>query len=896
MSLALSRHDELMRTAITSCAGVVFKTVGDAFCAAFARAGDAVAAALAAQRALASQAWPGDVTLQVRMGIHSGLCEERDGDYFGPTVNRAARLAAVAHGRQVVVSEATVDLTRDSLPSGILFKDLGRHRLKDLTVPEHVFQLDADDLPTRFPPLRSLGNLELGNNLPIQLTSFVGRRRDLSELRRLLSASRLVTVTGAGGCGKTRTAIEALSDVEGVWFVDLAPLADPGLVPAQVGAALGIQAQPGQSITETLTEALEPQALYLVLDNCEQLLDSCAELASVVLRSCPRVRLLATSRQPLDVEGEQVYRLPSLSLPSDHGDIDHERVADSESVQLFVERAVARVSTFELTDANAAAVAAICRRLDGIPFAIELAAARVTSFSVAELEARLDDRFRFLSSGRRALPRQQTLRASVEWSYDLLTHSEQTLLRYLSVFAGGFTFEAAETLCTDRFLSDLDSVGLISSLMEKNLIQIEEHTEPLRYGMLETIREFATEHLRAHDEEPGARAAHAGVFLGLAEAASPHLWKAERLDWLARIDAEEANLREAMAVLLSDPDPASGLLAMRLFIAMSRYWEMTGHAAYVLDVARRLLTHSGAKDRNDLWVMTVAALALIWRGENWELAVFAPVVTEAADLARERGLHKESSVLLWALGGDLTNHGQLEIGVDLVQQAVEDARTSGDLTALGVALIASSASRRSPAETRTQAAEALSCLRGAGDEYWEPTVLNNLAWVDLIEGQWESARRYLAEGITLSRAGGATNILPTLLSNLAELELAQSNVSASRDAFAEAIGIQLRTGLLDHTSGTLIGGMAGCASAQGETGLAALLYGAAHALSDQTGIAHSDWIDEHEEQFRSETNDAEFEAAFDQGYALSPREALKVALAWSGENPPKGPVIVERRQ
>jgi predicted ATPase len=882
MSLALSRHDELMRTTITSCAGVVFKTVGDAFCAAFARAGDAVAAALASQRALACQSWPDEVTLQVRMGIHSGLCEERDGDYFGPTVNRTARLAAVAHGSQVVVSEATADLTRDRLPQDIRLKDLGTHRLKDLTVPEHVFQLEADDLPAHFPPLRSLGNLELGNNLPIQLTSFVGRRKHLSEVRRLLTASRSVTITGAGGCGKTRTAIEALSDVEGVWFVDLAPLTDPGLVPAQVGAALGIQAQPGQSITETLTEALEPQALYLVLDNCEQLIDSCAELAGVILRSCPRVRLLATSRQPLDIDGEQVYRLPSLSLPSDRADIDRERVADSEAVQLFVERAVARMSTFALTDANARAVAAICRRLDGIPFAIELAAARVTSFTVAELEARLDDRFRFLSSGRRTLPRRQTLRASVDWSYDLLTHSEQTLLRYLSVFAGGFTFEAAETLCaTDHVLRDLDVVGLISSLTEKNLVQMEEHTEPLRYGMLETIRQFAMEQLREHNEEHGVRAGHVGVFLALAEAASPHLWKAERLEWLARLDAEEANLREAMASLLSDPDPSSGGLAMRLFIAMSRYWEMTGQAAYVLDVTRGLLTHPGTKERNDLWVKAVAALALIWRGENWELAVFAPLVTEAADLARQHGLYKESSVLHWALGGDLSKHGQLGTGVDVVEQAVEDARRSGDLTALGVALIASSASMRSPAETRKLAAEALSCVRSAGDEYWEPTVLNNLAWVDLIEGRWGSARRFLGEGITLSRTGGATNILPTLLSNLAELELAEGNPSAARGAFAEAIRIQLRTGLLDHTSGTLIGGMAGCASAQKEIDAAALLYGAAHALSDRAGIAHSDWIDEHEERLRSETSGTEFEMAFAQGSALSPREALKVALEWS---------------
>jgi predicted ATPase len=402
---------------------------------------------------------------------------------------------------------------------------------------------------------------------------------------------------------------------KGVWFVDLAPLTDPGFVPDRVGTALGIQAQPGQSITETLTEVLEKQDLCLVLDNCEHVVDGCAELVTVLSRSCPKLRLLATSRQPLNIEGEQVYRLPSLSLPSRQQDIGREAVADSDAVQLFVERAAARRAGFGLSDANVNAVASICRRLDGIPLAIELAAARVTSFSIADLEARLDDRFRFLLAGRRvALPRHQTLAALVAWSYDLLTESERTLLRYLSVFAGGFTFEAAETLCDGQIRGDLDVVNLIWSLTEKNLIQIEEYTEPLRYGMLETIRQFAAERLREHHEERRARVAHAGVFLTLAEAAAPHLWKAERLEWLDRIDAEEKNIREAMAFLLSDPVPDVGPLAMRQFIAMSRYWEMTGQAAYVLDIATSLLAHPGTQERNALWIRTVAALALVWRG------------------------------------------------------------------------------------------------------------------------------------------------------------------------------------------------------------------------------------------------------------------------------------------
>jgi predicted ATPase/class 3 adenylate cyclase len=889
MSVALTRHDELMRSAIASCEGVVFKTVGDAFCAAFPTASNAVAAALAAQRALAAESWPNAVSLRVRMGLHSGVCEERDGDYFGPTVNRVARLAAVAHGSQVIVSEAIATLTRETLPQDTRLKDLGRHRLKDLTQPEHVFQLEADDLPTDFPPLRSLGNLELGNNLPIQLTSFVGRRRELVEIRRLMAASRLVTITGAGGCGKTRAAIEALTDADGVWFVDLARLTDPGLVAGQIGADLGIQAQAGEVMVEALTDVLSGQEVRLVLDNCEHVIDMCAELVTVLLRSCPGIRLLVTSREPLEVDGEYVYRLPSLSLPSPQADIDRQRVSESEAAQLFVERGRAHRSGFVLNDANAVAIESICRRLDGIPLALELAAARLASFSVAELEARLGDRFRFLTSGRRTtLPRHQTLNALVGWSYDLLAGPEKTLLRYLSVFAGGFTLDAAERLSGGHSLADSDIADLISSLTKRNLIQIEEHTDPLRYGMLETIRQFSLERLREHGEESSARAAHAGVFLTLAESTAPDLWSAQRVECLARINAEQDNLRDAMAVLLANPDPDAGRLAMRLFIAMSRYWEMTDQAAYVLDVARGLLTHPGTEERDALWVRTVAALALVWRSDNWELAVFAPVVTEAAELARELGLHGESSVLHWVLGGDLRWHGDRGVGMDLGYRAIQEARLSDDLTTLGVALIATADIISDPPVSRTLLKEALSCLRRGGDVYWEPVVLNNLAEADMAAGDIRSARQFLIEGIALSRSAGTNSVLTSLLSNLASIELDVGSNVVARAACAEAIRLQIRSGLLDHASGTLIGTMAGCACALGEIDTAALLYGASHAVSDHGGIDLGEGVKRHEGLLRRETTKFEYKASFAHGYSLSPREALKVALAWSEENTPEG--------
>jgi hypothetical protein len=378
------------------------------------------------------------------------------------------------------------------------------------------------------------------------------------------------------------------------------------------------------------------------------------------------------------------------------------------------------------------------------------------------------------------------------------------------------------------------------------------------------------------------------VFLALAESAAPHLWSAGRLEWLPRIDAEQDNLREAMAFLLAGSSPDGGRLGMRLFIAMSRYWEMTNQAAYVLGVASALLAHPGTQQRDALWIRTVAALALVWRGDNWELAVFAPVITEAAGLARKHKLYGESSVLHWVLGGAARRRGDRGTGQRLYDGAIEDARLSGDLTALGVALIATSVNPSDLQFARTSLTEALSCLRRAGDEYWEPTILNNLASLDMIGGDWSSARAFIDEGIALSRAAPTNSALTTLLSNRADIELDEGNIVDSLVACREAIGMQIRTGLLDHVSGSLISARAGCASARGDLEAAAFLYGAAHAVNDHAGLALDELVDDHEERLRRRMKESAFKAAFDQGYSLSPRDALKVALAWSEEDAPEG--------
>jgi class 3 adenylate cyclase len=422
MEAVLARHDDLAAGIVAAHDGILVKHrgEGDSLFAVFPRALDAITTACALQRALQTEVWPANLPLRVRMAIHTGDAAVREGDYLGTAVNRCARLRAAAHGGQVLLSAATQELIRDQLPEGVSLRDLGAHRLRDLHQPEHLFQLLHPDLPADFPPLRSLE--AFAHNLPAQLTSFIGREREMADVKRLLAASRLLTLTGAGGCGKTRLALHVAADLveeypHGAWLVELAALSDPALVPQAVATALGVREEPGRPLTATLNDYLRSRSLLLVLDNCEHLLAACAQLVESLLRVCPKLRMLTSSREGLGVGGEQTYRVASLSLPDPQHLPALDQLQEVEAVRLFAERARLSQPNFAVTSTNATAVAAVCQRLDGIPLAIELAAARVKSLPVETIHARLDDRFRLLSGGSRtALPRQQTLRALIDWS------------------------------------------------------------------------------------------------------------------------------------------------------------------------------------------------------------------------------------------------------------------------------------------------------------------------------------------------------------------------------------------------------------------------------------------------------------------------------------------------
>jgi predicted ATPase/class 3 adenylate cyclase len=573
----LARHREILTKAIAAHNGFVFQVVGDSFSAAFDTALNALQAASDAQQLLQNEAWS-PAPVKVRMGIHTGTARftehsSMEGPYLGyATLALTQRIMSAAHGGQILLSHATENLLRDHLPKNVSLLDFGEHKVKDILQPVRIFQVLAPDLQKEFPPLSALDILP--NNLPIQLTSFIGRGSELTETKQLLENNRLLTLIGAGGTGKTRLSLQIAQDVlpefmNGVWLVELAPLTDPSLIPQTIASIVGLREQSNTALIDILTNYLRTNHLLLILDNCEHLIAACAKLCADLLRVCPQLKILASSREALGISGETVYQVPSLSLPNP-ALVRRETLLESESIQLFVERARAVQAHFALQDSNAIAVSQICHHLDGIPLALELAAARIAVFSPEEIASHLDDRFRLLTGGSRAaLKRHQTLQASIDWSYDLLSDAERTLFRQLSVFSGGWTFEAAEAIC-----SDLDVLVLLTQLVNKSLVLVEEHGQRTRYRLPETIRQYARDKLFEAGESNTMRNHHLGYYLKLAEGASPHLRKWEQIEWLNQLDAEYENLRASLAWAMNQPSAES---ALRLVAALGTFWDIRAH-------------------------------------------------------------------------------------------------------------------------------------------------------------------------------------------------------------------------------------------------------------------------------------------------------------------------------
>lgn len=733
MSQALQQHDALMRESIEAHGGYVFKVVGDAFFAAFATAPGALAAAVRAQRALAAIDFSSVGGLGVRMALHSGDAEERAGDYFGPAVNRTARLVAIGHGGQVLVSASAADLLNDAMPPQHGLRDLGLHGLKDLSRAEHVFQVLAPQLDGSFPALRSLDALP--NNLPVQLTSFVGREEQIGEIARLLQRGPLITVAGPGGVGKTRCALRAGADAldafgDGVWLVDLAPLADASLVTSTIVTALHVRAAPNRPLLETLVDHLASRRLLLICDNCEHVLDEARSVTVELLRRCPQVRIIATSREPLNVAGEQVLRLPSLDL--------------TEAAALFADRARLASARFELNADDREAVNAIVTRLDGMPLAIELAAARVRVLSPAQIAQRLDERFRMLTGGdRSALPRRQTLRATIDWSYDLLDERERAFFRRLAIFAGSFDTAGATAIgSASGDIDEWDVLDLLTALVDKSLLVAEPSDDEQRYRLLQSMREYAFERLRECGELEDAAGHHARYFAAWAKSLAPLVDELEDERWKRRAVPELDNIRAAIDwTLAAGRDPGLGI---------------------------NLLANLEWPE-----ALTTPQEALRWYERAAQETDPMP-----NDIAHARIL-RHVVVLAWLVGRPVADR------IENARRAVEVANRSG-----------------SPDEIARALTDLAACYHFAGDNaaeaafveaYREPqrlsrvtrnAVLRTWAVIDVHRGNMEAARQRFLEVASNERPRSEAHA--SALLNLGELEYVLGNVEPARDAARRA--------------------------------------------------------------------------------------------------------------
>ncbi len=651
----LAEHHRIIRTALELHNGTEDATAGDSFFAVFSSPRECLAAAADMQRRLSAHPWPSDAQIRVRMGVHTGEVSRNATGFVGYEVHRAARISAIGHGGQVLLSAATVALVSEALPERTSIRDLGSHRLKDLGRPEVVYQLSIAELDEKFPPLRSLDNPELPNNLPTSLNQFIGRDEELADVRRLASESRIVTLTGSGGSGKTRLSLQAAAEMldhsgDGVWFVELAPISDGSHVATAVINAMDMSYDGAISPADALRHALRDQAVILVIDNCEHVVDAVAQLLEDLLRNCPKIRVIATSREPLGVSGEMVYRVRSLSLPTLDATTATE-LEGSDSVQLFVTRANAFDQTFEITDDNAALVASICHRLDGIPLAIELAVARLSSMSLEDLSKRLDQRFRLLTGGsRNALPRQQTLGAMVAWSYDLLNENEKRVLRRLTVFVGSFDLSAGEAIASGGDIDEWDIADILGSLVNKSLVIADRTGNFLRYRLLETIRQYGADQLLQIDGEGAMltlRHQHATYFLDSCEQLSEDLHSSRQVEAFARLDFDRGNIEAAFQHSRQTPDGAQAILkachAVKTF-AETRVWrENFEQLAWAIDVTE------GERTPHRAWALLDHLSFEAWMrfSENLPAVDCAVELNYAADIAKEHGdVALEVSVLL----------------------------------------------------------------------------------------------------------------------------------------------------------------------------------------------------------------------------------------------------------
>ncbi len=839
-----ARHHTILRSAIESNSGYVFQIVGDALCAAFDRPVDAVRAALKAQRDLQAEPWR-ETPIRVRMGIHTGVAEADGEVYRGyAALSSVERVMSAGHGGHVLLSQSAVELLEGALPNEATLRDLGQHRLKDLFKPQHLYQLVVADLPCDFPPLKTLEVHP--HNLPVQLTSFIGREREIRELGSLVGRSRLVTLTGVGGTGKSRLALQVAAEVlhdfpDGAWLTELAPLTDPMRVPDAIAAALNVREQPGRPFLDVLKDYLGSKDLLLLLDNCEHLIEACAQATDALLHSARHLSILATSREALNIAGETAFHVRSLPLPEPSVGTAA-AVSQSDAVRLFVDRAAAAQPEFQLSDHNASAVSQICTRLDGIPLAIELAAARARGMTVEQIASHLDERLQLLTGGSRtAPPRQRTLRAAIDWSYNLLSDDERALLRRLSVFAGGWTLEAAESIAAKGELQAADIRRLLPGLVEKSLISLD--PEAGRYHILETLREYALEKLCASGEEADIRMRHLDYFAELADS----LEVAASDDEAASFELlrEHENLVSAIKWCEGAEDGVQK--GLRLAGASRLNWMLISQRELGYRLVERFLSLPGAETRNPARRRALYSMAVLGAGLG-RASELGWAMEESLQIAKEIGDRRgEVQALRW-LGGLEADTGGYEVALRRLGEALRIAQ--------------SLPYRRLTANVQTYMAE---ILREKGDY---------------------AAAESLYAQIAPATADHASFAFVTNATNLAMVAIQMGHLESARlrllQVFESVEGLPRTTA--HHAALGPLMGIAGFLAAVEDWRHAAVLYGAFEQQREREGTIMETpdalFLDPLMQRVRGALGEGEYEAACAEGRRLSAADALFEAKAW----------------
>ena len=878
---ALARHDEILRDAVTKRDGHVVKTTGDGLHAVFATAGDALAAAVDAQLGLETEDWPLPERLRVRMGLHTGGSEVRAGDYYGPAVNRAARVAAAGHGGQILVSHATEELVRDDLPVGVGLLDLGEQRLRDLERPERVFQVTHGGLAGEFGRLRSLDAFP--GNLPSQVTSFVGRDAELGSITMALDTARLVTLTGVGGVGKTRLAVQVAAEVlprfaDGAWFCELAAAEDAETMAQVVAASLGVAPRPEMSLASSIVDYLRTKRLMVVLDNCEHLLDPAGRLADAILRGCPEVRVLATSREVLSVDGEQVVGLRSLPLPDESESLDE--LGANDAARLFVERASASRSGFFLDAGNAAAVGEVCRRLDGIPLAIELAAARVGSMSPSEIAGLLDERFRLLRGGRRtAMERHQTLRATVDWSYSLLSDTERSVFDRLGVFAGSFDAAAVRAVVTDEALDGWDALDGLASLVAKSMVVADETPDgTTRYALLETLRAYARERLDEAGESDPWRRRHGQYFALLAEEIGPGLMSPDELAWQQRFSVELDNLRAAVVWALDSTSDADRELAMRIVAALA-IQALNRKPSGVGALAERTVSdvEATAPGRRAM-ILAAAAIEQLYRGDVDRARRLALDATR--DGAPDGSLFPILPFsIMCMIDGTIGQHAAVSPSSTRPSPPTRSSNTTrhGRMIALVIAVYYQAmAGARSEARARSD--QLLDLARQSRVPSLLAAALGAFGFV-LVETDPDAATAAFEESVALTRAGASDGAFAGSLGELALLHAQAGNLAKALGVLRNAVVYTRDVGNRLQTSAVLTRAVEIIATAGQDE--AAVVISSAVAYGDLRSqmLAVVEQQQSLLDQTRSQLGDTRYEAARARGARLSYDDLVAYTLA-----------------